>query len=242
MELKKALAALACLLLTVGMFASPFYAMSITQLPDVQAYDTEGRDPFETHGELSGFRDVTKPLLTFAEPKVVAHLWGRLNGLNFWGITLALVLLHLRVRKLPELENRHGGLESGGFWIALVGVVLTAFGNALDYWIYFDQRNFLQGLSWPMTIQGLVIYAAGLVLVGVGLKKVAFVPRWVRITFMFLSLAGYFPYLGYMAMLQSLSKAGLFLAVPFLGLFLLHVAAWWKLSLILWSPRRATTA
>ncbi len=107
---------------------------------------------------------------------VLAHLWdtysdayrtyGRLYFLTLPPELLALYAL----RKLRG--GGSGALERWGFRLLLVGMWLMVIGVFTDYWV-----GVLPGFLAEMVAAPLLL--AGFVVLGIGLRKAASVPRWV---------------------------------------------------------------
>ena len=117
------------------------------------------------------FLPTLRPLLTFAPPVAVYNLYGRVYELVYLLFLPATVVLH-RLH-----QGNSGRLERWGFALLIGGLVLTFIGVAGDYWA--------NGLTFVLSLLGLLVLAAGTTLYGLVLWRSGVLPR--RVSWLFLA-------------------------------------------------------
>ena len=119
-------------------------------------------------------RPIILPLVTFGDRVDVLRIWGRTGLLIYLLFLVGLLGLHTRER------GHRGRLESLGFQLARVGVVMNVGGNIADYWL---GRALLGQELWGAgfmigTILGTLVYTMGAVLLGSAIVRTGALPRW----------------------------------------------------------------
>ena len=120
---------------------------------------------------LAPLRPTLTPLVTFAPPVTVYNLYGRVYELVYLLFLPATVGLH----HLHRGQGRR--LERWGYWLLMSGLLLTFAGVAGDYWA--------NGLTFVLSLLGLLVLAAGTTLYGLVLRRSRMVPRMVDWLFLF---------------------------------------------------------
>ena len=162
------------------------------------------------------FRDIAAPLLTFDSPEVVHRFYARLGFLVTLGFAVGLVALHSR--QAPKA----GMLETWGFYLAFVGLVLIAAS------VFFERWVGSVGWAWlVLEVPSLLLLIPGLPLFGIATLRARVAPR-----------------LG--AWLLTISVPGVVVLVFLLGhlsggMLVLDVA-WMVLGYHLWSQRATAEA
>lgn len=125
---------------------------------------------FEGYAELPFWTEPVEALypLNFSYGERVYYTYGRLYFLTLLPELLALYALRRLRRGGPETQ------EKWGFRLLLVGMWMAVIGLFTDYWMPVPPGFFL-------VIVGTVPLVAGLVLLGLGLRRVAAVPHWITL-------------------------------------------------------------
>lgn len=109
-------------------------------------------------------RPALSPLLIFASPVTVYNLYGRIFDLIYLLMLPVVFGLHDLHRGRPSR------LENAGFGILVVGLMTTFIGVAGDYWA--------NGLTFLLSLLGLLVLAVGTTLYGVSLLRSRVLPGW----------------------------------------------------------------
>ena len=113
---------------------------------------------------LPRIRPALDSLLTFASPKMVYNVYGRVFNLVYLLFLPAAFALHHLHRKASSR------IEKWGFAILVVGLLATFVGVAGDYWV--------DGAGFFIELLGLLALAIGATLYGVALLRSKVVPSW----------------------------------------------------------------
>ena len=152
---------------------------------------------------------------------ILAHLWDTYSNAYLTYGRLYFLSLPPQLLGIYALRKLHGvgsgTKERWGFRLSLVGMWLAVLGVFTDYWVGIPP-----GFLWVIIATPFLV--AGFVLLGLGLRRVAAVPRWVTLVTIGAGIG----------------------AVPVMFFVLFHVpsgplltfhVAWIALGYVLWSER-----
>jgi hypothetical protein len=143
-------------------------------------------------------------------------------------VLVGLIGLHLLI------SGRSGWVERVGFYTALIGLVLVLAGDVGEFWLRTDDIYLMTAPSYRAFRLGLILFAAGSILFGVGAGRDRSLPVWGALPFAIGALGG---------LISVVKNFGYFGAV----LWILFGVGWVWLALALlaeglsrfWRERRA---
>lgn len=109
-------------------------------------------------------RPVLKPILTFASPKAVYNVYGRVYNVVYVLFLPATVGLH------QMYEGACSRPERWGYRLLVIGLLAAIIGNAGDYWA--------NGVGFILTVAGLLILSVGVTVYGVAALRSSLMPAW----------------------------------------------------------------
>jgi hypothetical protein len=88
------------------------------------------------------------------------------------------------------VAGRRGPIQRIGFWTTLLGLVLVVAGDVGLYWLGVDDAYIMSAPSYRAFRLGLLLAAAGSILLGVGAGRDRTLPVWAALPFALGALAG----------------------------------------------------
>jgi hypothetical protein len=116
----------------------------------------------------------------------------------FWKLfpSAALLLLAGLVGLYFVISGRAGWLERVGFLLALLGLALILAGDVGQYWLGLDNRYIMTAPAYRAFRVGLIVFAAGSILLGVAAGRNRTLPVWAALPFAIGALCGLISFSG----------------------------------------------
>lgn len=110
----------------------------------------------------------------------------------FWKLFPSAVLLLMAglVGLYVQQRGRSGMLEKAGFAVAFAGLVLVLAGDVGKFWLNVDDVYLMTAPAYRTFRLGLVLLAAGSLLLGFAAARAGRLPVWIGLPFAIASLAG----------------------------------------------------
>jgi hypothetical protein len=105
-------------------------------------------------------------------------------------LLIGLIGLHLLI------STRSGRLERTGFVLALLGLILVVIGDVGQFWLGLDNRYIMTAPAYRAFRVGLVVFAAGSILLGVAAGRDRTLPIWGALPFAIGALCGLISFSG----------------------------------------------
>jgi hypothetical protein len=88
------------------------------------------------------------------------------------------------------VSRRSGWLEKGGFFLALLGLIMILVGDVGEFWLGLDDRYIMTAPAYRAFRIGLIVFAVGSLVFGVGAGRARTLPIWGVLPFAITSLCG----------------------------------------------------